>query len=53
VGALNALWKGAAGGLQQIQSQVQQHQGSSGHRPGRRKSAEEGGKVKKKRSSHW
>lgn len=56
VGALNALWKGAAGGLQQLQSQVQQHQGSgsgSGQRHGRRKSEEEGGKVKKKRSSHW
>ncbi|KAK4123404.1 hypothetical protein N657DRAFT_620259 [Parathielavia appendiculata] len=57
---LNALWKGAAGGLQQLQTQVQQHhhhQGSSGgggSKPGGRRKTEEGrAKVQKKRSSHW
>ncbi|KAL2128794.1 hypothetical protein VTI74DRAFT_8658 [Chaetomium olivicolor] len=55
---LNVLWKGAAGGLQQLQSQVQHHgqhaQGSQqGGRPGRRGSEEERRKVQKKRSSLW
>ncbi|KAK4106289.1 hypothetical protein N658DRAFT_14240 [Parathielavia hyrcaniae] len=59
---LNALWKGAAGGLQQLQSQVQQHhqhhqqQGNSGggSKPGgRRRTEEERAKVQKKRSSQW
>ncbi|KAK4044647.1 hypothetical protein C8A01DRAFT_11927 [Parachaetomium inaequale] len=43
---LNTLWKGAAGGLQQLQ---QHHQGP----PGRRKEEEEKAKVRKKKSSHW
>jgi hypothetical protein len=47
--ALNVLWKGASDGLQQIQSQVQQHQQHQA--PGRRDDGK--GKVKKKRSSHW
>ncbi|KAL2164274.1 hypothetical protein VTH06DRAFT_3490 [Thermothelomyces fergusii] len=47
---LNALWKGAAGGLHQLQSQCPSH----GLRPsGRRKSEEERRKVQKKRSSVW
>ncbi|KAK3295737.1 uncharacterized protein B0H64DRAFT_153077 [Chaetomium fimeti] len=44
--ALNALWKGAAGGLHQLQNQGQRP-------PGRRKSEDEKAKVRKKRSSHW
>ncbi|KAK4252123.1 hypothetical protein C7999DRAFT_37100 [Corynascus novoguineensis] len=48
--ALNALWKGAADGLQQLQSQAH----AQGQRPsGRRKSEEERRRVQKKRSSHW
>jgi hypothetical protein len=47
---LNALWKGAAGGLQQLQSQVQQHQHGSGGRGGHGGGR---GRVQKKRSSHW
>lgn len=43
---LNTLWKGAAGGLQQLQQQGQKPQG-------RRKSEDEKSKVRKKRSSHW
>ncbi|KAK4154190.1 hypothetical protein C8A00DRAFT_14649 [Chaetomidium leptoderma] len=52
---LNVLWKGAAGGLQQLQTQVQQHQGQGGQgqKPGRRGSGGQGAKVQKKRSSHW
>lgn len=60
---LNTLWKGAAGQLQNLQSQVVQHQGQGGHgnRPGaaggsngrRRGSDEERRRVQKKRSSHW
>ncbi|KAK3302329.1 uncharacterized protein B0T15DRAFT_542640 [Chaetomium strumarium] len=45
---LNALWKGAAGQLQQLQSQVPAVQ-----RHGRRRSEEERSKIQKKRSSHW
>ncbi|KAH6624678.1 hypothetical protein B0J18DRAFT_186151 [Chaetomium sp. MPI-SDFR-AT-0129] len=56
---LNTLWKGAAGGLQQLQSQVQQHQaggsGGGGRGAGGRRGTEEEdkAKIRKKRSSHW
>jgi hypothetical protein len=46
---LNALWKGAAGQLQQLQSQVP----AAAQRHGRRRSDEERSKIQKKRSSHW
>ncbi|AEO57921.1 hypothetical protein MYCTH_2304699 [Thermothelomyces thermophilus ATCC 42464] len=47
---LNALWKGAADGLHQLQSQGH----GQGLRPsGRRKSEEERKRVQKKSSSHW
>ncbi|KAK4241920.1 hypothetical protein C8A03DRAFT_11892 [Achaetomium macrosporum] len=45
---LNALWKGATGQLQQLQSQV-----PAAQRHGRRRSEEERSKIQKKRSSHW
>ncbi|KAL2260505.1 hypothetical protein VTK26DRAFT_5449 [Humicola hyalothermophila] len=47
---LNTLWKAGAGGLQQLQSQVAQHQSGGGRKKG---SEEERSRVHKKRSSHW
>ncbi|KAL2271469.1 hypothetical protein VTJ83DRAFT_840 [Remersonia thermophila] len=60
VSALNTLWKGAAIGLQTLQTQIEKHnQGSSsgsgnGSRPsGRRKSEDEREKIRRKKSSQW
>ncbi|KAL1844382.1 hypothetical protein VTJ49DRAFT_61 [Mycothermus thermophilus] len=61
VSALNTLWKGAAVGLQTIQTQIEKHNqgsssggGGSGSRlSGRRKSEDEREKMKKKKSSQW
>ncbi|KAL2024668.1 hypothetical protein VTK56DRAFT_6869 [Thermocarpiscus australiensis] len=51
---LNSLWKGAAGQLQQLPSQVQAAHQQGGQRPGGRgRSDEARGRVQKKRSSHW
>ncbi|KAK3987914.1 hypothetical protein QBC44DRAFT_112874 [Cladorrhinum sp. PSN332] len=54
---LNTLWKGGAGQLQQIRTQVENRMSAAQlaqqQKPSGKKSEEEKAKIKKKRSSHW